>query len=344
MSEIRGPVLITGGCGFIGSAVVRRLRARFPAETLLVLDRLDACASLKNLPADTIRLCDGAQNTAGGHAPLGADAAAQAEAQAARRGKGPTTAPQQPPTAPLRLRPEPRGLTAVEPQAAHAAARAASPATTPATTPAKTSKEAQRAPTAKRNGGGAAAQAPTQADAGDATHAGRPAKRAKGGAAAETLAAGVYFVRGDVCEVALVEALLRRYGVRTVLHFAAQTHVDNSFETGMDFTRSNVLGTHAALEAARVGPCCAAPLDCHCRPFRVSPLLTPSLLRSPVSFFSPALPNTTSGAATTSPSLSTSAPTRSTARRGRASAASSASTSRRSSPQTRMQLQRPPQR
>jgi len=36
------------------------------------------------------------------------------------------------------------------------------------------------------------------------------------------------------------------------MHFAAQTHVDNSFGNSFQFTRNNILGTHVLLEAAKV--------------------------------------------------------------------------------------------
>jgi dTDP-D-glucose 4,6-dehydratase len=39
--------------------------------------------------------------------------------------------------------------------------------------------------------------------------------------------------------------------IDTVLHFAAETHVDNSFGSSLEFSRSNILGTHVMLEAAR---------------------------------------------------------------------------------------------
>jgi UDP-glucose 4,6-dehydratase len=35
------------------------------------------------------------------------------------------------------------------------------------------------------------------------------------------------------------------------MHFAAQSHVDNSFGNSLEFTKANVLGTHVMLEAAR---------------------------------------------------------------------------------------------
>ena len=42
-------ILITGGAGFIGSTVARRLALRYPHYRIVVLDRLDYCASLHNL-------------------------------------------------------------------------------------------------------------------------------------------------------------------------------------------------------------------------------------------------------------------------------------------------------
>ncbi len=49
--------------------------------------------------------------------------------------------------------------------------------------------------------------------------------------------------------------LMKHYKVDTVLHFAAQSHVDNSFGNSLEFTKTNTLGTHTLLEVARLaGP------------------------------------------------------------------------------------------
>jgi dTDP-glucose 4,6-dehydratase len=45
--------------------------------------------------------------------------------------------------------------------------------------------------------------------------------------------------------------MLRRYNIDTIIHFAAQSHVDNSFGNSIQFTEDNVLGTHCLLECAR---------------------------------------------------------------------------------------------
>ncbi len=59
------------------------------------------------------------------------------------------------------------------------------------------------------------------------------------------------FVRGDVCDRALVEEVFARYGIDTVVHFAAESHVDRSIEDPEVFLRTNILGTQVLLEAAR---------------------------------------------------------------------------------------------
>jgi dTDP-glucose 4,6-dehydratase len=59
------------------------------------------------------------------------------------------------------------------------------------------------------------------------------------------------FVRGDICDGALLERLFGEQAVTRVVHFAAETHVDRSILGADAFVRTNVLGTHALLEAAR---------------------------------------------------------------------------------------------
>jgi dTDP-glucose 4,6-dehydratase len=59
------------------------------------------------------------------------------------------------------------------------------------------------------------------------------------------------FVQGDVCDRSLVCRLLAD-DVDTVVHFAAETHVDRSITDPEAFVRTNVLGTAALLEAARL--------------------------------------------------------------------------------------------
>ena len=59
------------------------------------------------------------------------------------------------------------------------------------------------------------------------------------------------FVRGDICDQALVESLLHQYQPRAIVHFAAESHVDRSIHGPSEFIATNVNGTFALLEAAR---------------------------------------------------------------------------------------------
>ena len=59
------------------------------------------------------------------------------------------------------------------------------------------------------------------------------------------------FVKGDICDQSLVEVLLRQHRVDTIVHFAAETHVDRSIKNPEPFIRANILGTFTLLEAAR---------------------------------------------------------------------------------------------
>jgi len=61
----------------------------------------------------------------------------------------------------------------------------------------------------------------------------------------------VTFIHGDIRDESLVKALLQRDSIDTIVHFAAESHVDRSI-TGPDaFIDTNVLGTHSLLKAAR---------------------------------------------------------------------------------------------
>jgi dTDP-glucose 4,6-dehydratase len=59
------------------------------------------------------------------------------------------------------------------------------------------------------------------------------------------------FVRGDICDGALLDTLLAQYKPRAVVHFAAESHVDRSIHGPADFVQTNVVGTFTLLEAVR---------------------------------------------------------------------------------------------
>jgi len=59
------------------------------------------------------------------------------------------------------------------------------------------------------------------------------------------------FVKGDICDRALIDRLLAEHRPRAVLHFAAESHVDRSIHGPGAFIRTNVEGTFTLLEAVR---------------------------------------------------------------------------------------------
>ncbi len=59
------------------------------------------------------------------------------------------------------------------------------------------------------------------------------------------------FVHGDICDIDLVNRLFVEEKIDTVVHFAAESHVDRSIEGPMDFIRTNIVGSFTLLEAAR---------------------------------------------------------------------------------------------
>lgn len=59
------------------------------------------------------------------------------------------------------------------------------------------------------------------------------------------------FVKGDICDRALLERLMAEHKPRAIVHFAAESHVDRSIHGPSDFIRTNIEGTFILLEAAR---------------------------------------------------------------------------------------------
>ena len=66
---------------------------------------------------------------------------------------------------------------------------------------------------------------------------------------------GIYhdkLIIGNLNDKNYLLKILNDYNIDTIIHFAAQTHVDNSFGNSIQFTKDNVLGTHSILEAMRM--------------------------------------------------------------------------------------------
>lgn len=62
---------------------------------------------------------------------------------------------------------------------------------------------------------------------------------------------GVDLIEGDICNTALVSQLLQDRKIDTIVHFAAESHVDRSISGPDAFVTTNVVGTHSMLKAAR---------------------------------------------------------------------------------------------
>ena len=59
------------------------------------------------------------------------------------------------------------------------------------------------------------------------------------------------FVKGNICSEDLINHILTMHKIDMVIHFAAKSHVQNSFEDSLQFTKDNILGTHVLLESCR---------------------------------------------------------------------------------------------
>jgi dTDP-glucose 4,6-dehydratase len=58
-------------------------------------------------------------------------------------------------------------------------------------------------------------------------------------------------VQGNLCSMDLMRHILETNKIDTIIHFAAQSHVQNSFDDSLQYTSDNVLGTHTLLEACK---------------------------------------------------------------------------------------------
>lgn len=58
-------------------------------------------------------------------------------------------------------------------------------------------------------------------------------------------------VEGDICDRSLLDRLLQEENIDSIMHLAAESHVDRSIESSAAFIETNFLGTHCLLEAAR---------------------------------------------------------------------------------------------
>ena len=59
------------------------------------------------------------------------------------------------------------------------------------------------------------------------------------------------FIQGDICDGKLMDKIFSEYKIDTVVHFAAELHVDRSILGPAPFIQTNIVGTFTLLEAAR---------------------------------------------------------------------------------------------
>jgi dTDP-glucose 4,6-dehydratase len=59
------------------------------------------------------------------------------------------------------------------------------------------------------------------------------------------------FIKHNLCNTGILQKLIQEYKFDYVFHFAAQSHVDNSFSSPLGFTMNNTYGTHALVEMCR---------------------------------------------------------------------------------------------
>jgi dTDP-glucose 4,6-dehydratase len=60
------------------------------------------------------------------------------------------------------------------------------------------------------------------------------------------------FVKGNLNDVSLITHVLKKYHITHIIHFAAQSHLQNSFYNSLMYTNDNILGTHNLLESCRI--------------------------------------------------------------------------------------------
>ena len=58
-------------------------------------------------------------------------------------------------------------------------------------------------------------------------------------------------IEGNLCSIDLINYILKENKISMVVHFAAQSHVQNSFSDSLKYTKDNILGTHVLLECCR---------------------------------------------------------------------------------------------
>ncbi len=64
----------------------------------------------------------------------------------------------------------------------------------------------------------------------------------------------ITFVQGDIADLPLLETIVSKFGIDTIVNFAAETHVDRSIQNAVPFLHSNVLGVQSLIELCKKHP------------------------------------------------------------------------------------------
>ncbi len=62
---------------------------------------------------------------------------------------------------------------------------------------------------------------------------------------------GYKFIEGDICDLSKVKKTFKDYQISSIIHFAAESHVDNSIQNADDFIKTNIEGTYTLLKIAQ---------------------------------------------------------------------------------------------
>src|SRR5690606_3465224 len=66
----------------------------------------------------------------------------------------------------------------------------------------------------------------------------------------ESISDKITFIKADICDAELVQNLFNKYQFQKVVHFAAESHVDNSILGPSEFIQTNIVGTFNLLQSA----------------------------------------------------------------------------------------------
>ena len=59
------------------------------------------------------------------------------------------------------------------------------------------------------------------------------------------------FIKCDICDLKMVSEVFQKFNVDSVIHLAAESHVDRSIEDPFLFARTNIMGTLSLLQTAK---------------------------------------------------------------------------------------------